>query len=73
MTDKKPTITERFVVWLKYAVAITIVFLVVGFAMDIAINGFTTEVALERLLEVGLTQSMLFAMVVAAFMTWPKG
>jgi len=73
MTDSKPTITERFVVWLKYTVAITLIFLVVGFVMDIMINGFTTDVALERLLEMGLTQSMLFAMVVAAFLTWPKG
>jgi len=54
---------------LKRAALITLLFLAVGFALDIAVNGFSVSEAAERLVSHGIGQSVVYAFLVAVVIT----
>jgi len=61
-----------FILWLKYVLATTVLFVVAGFILKVAVEGMTAQQALDLLLEIGLYQSILYAMVVATLLTIHK-
>lgn len=63
---------QKFLDWLKWTAIVTVLFVAVGFGLDVAANGMSAGESVQRIKEFGLYQSIMYAMIVAAFITWPK-
>ncbi|MDH5478241.1 MAG: hypothetical protein OEY50_07900 [Nitrospinota bacterium] len=59
----------KFLTWLKYVVGVTALFVMVGFTLQVLVEGNTPAQAWDLLLEKGLYQSTIFAIVVATFIS----
>lgn len=66
------TKTQKFLAWLKWTAIVAALFVAVGFGLDVAVNGLTAGESIQRIKEFGLYQSTMYAMIVSAFITWPK-
>lgn len=63
---------QKFLDWLKWTAIVTVLFVAVGFGLDVIANGMSADESVQRVKEFGLYQSIMYAMIVAAFITWPK-
>lgn len=53
----------------KRAAIIAVIFIGVGYALDVTVNGFSPSEAAERLLKHGLWQSLAYATLIAVIIT----